>query len=381
MLRPGAGFVQRSVNVSRPFSTSGSSRNQFVPSKIGIVGGAFGYGQVHQGVKNSPYAIRRNGIIPDLVAMGHDVKDFGNLQQEKLDNLSIKERYLQQSTKNQDEVGTFNEKLSDMVGQIKEEGRVVLTLGGDHSIALGSVHGILKHYEGTGQSPCVLWIDAHADINTTELSPSGNMHGMPLSFNVIEMSNENEDLKAFGWVTPRLKASDVAYIGLREVDPEEAKIIQDLDMQAFSMQDVDMLGIREVTKRAIRSINPNNDRPLHVSFDIDALDPTEAPATGTRVPGGLTLREGVSVLEECYRSGCLTALDLVEVNLDLVSEEFRRKKTLDAAHRLIMAAFGNNRGGNQPWPQSQFSPDKVKKPFLGKPKPQDSPRLDQEHIV
>jgi len=240
----------------------------------------------------------------------------------------------------------------------------VVTLGGDHSIALGSVHGILQHYEGTGKSPCILWVDAHADINTTELSPSGNMHGMPLSFNVIEMSNENEDLKSFDWFTPRLKACDVAYIGLREVDPEETQIIQDLDMQAFSMRDVDELGIREVTKRAIRAINPNNDRPLHVSFDIDALDPAESPATGTPVPGGLSLREGMSVLEECYKSGCLTALDIVEVNLDLVAEEFRRKQTLNAAHRLIMAAFGNDRGGNLPWPRSQFEPHKVKKPFL-----------------
>lgn len=136
-----------------------------------------------------------------LKDLGHDVKDFGNITQDRVGSISPQNKGV--GPKRPQEVGVFNEKLSELVQQVKEDGRIVLTLGGDHSIALGTLHGHLKHYEGSEKTPCVLWVDAHADINTTSGSMSGNMHGMPLSFNVKEMHNENENLENMAWFAPR----------------------------------------------------------------------------------------------------------------------------------------------------------------------------------
>jgi arginase len=170
---------------------------------------------------------------------------------------------------------------------------------------------------------------------------------MPASFVIKETARYNGQLPGFEWVTPRLTARDVVFIGLRQVDPMERLILQQIGIKAYSMQEIDRLGMKEVVGRALEYINPRGDRPLHVSFDIDVLDRLVAPSTGTPSAGGLSLREALYLAEEIYETGQLTALDLVEVNPDLGSES-DVSNTLEAAKQILLAFFGSCRGGDLP---------------------------------
>jgi len=296
--------------------------------KIGVIGAPLKIGQPHQGVSKSPDLLRNCGAFQQLQSLGHEITDFGNVASD------------QDEARNPEQVLEFNRKLSELVERVLNEDKLCITLGGDHAIGIGTISGFTRAFKN--QQTCLLWIDAHADINTVDTSDSGNMHGMPVSFNLKQLTRRNaKDLK---WLQPRLAPHRMAFIGLRCVDPEERKTLNELKIPAFSMREVDQLGIREVTSRALDIINPDKKLPLHVSLDIDVLDPIEAPATGTRVPGGLTLREGLSLVEDIYDTGCLRALDLVEVNTDL-ADEAGAAKTLEAARRLILACLGNYRGG------------------------------------
>jgi len=315
--------------------------------RIGIVGGSICAGQVHKGVKQAPDLIRKSGVIESLQELGYDVKDYGNITEQRegektqMSQIHGHERIL----RNPDEVAIFNGKLSAKVKQIKDDKRVVCVLGGDHSVGIGSIHGHMTSY-GEKEDPCVLWVDAHADINTIKSSESGSMHGMPMSFHIKEIYEENKNLKHMEWFKPTLTSKNVAYIGLRDVDPEEKEMLDKLNISVFSMREIDDLGIKEVARQALKIINPQFSRPLHVSFDVDVLDPSEAPATGTPVPGGLTIREAAVLMEECFFTGCLEGLDVVEVNTELARNEGEASKTVDAAKRIVLAAFGKTRVGS-----------------------------------
>lgn len=315
-----------------------SSRN-FHSNKIGILGLPFHAGQPKPGVCQGPDAIRNAGLIPKLETIGNVVKDFGNLNvpsstEDIEDSHSIKRPHI---------VGNYCQRVSEAVAQIESEGYMCLALGGDHSLGIGTIYGHLQNNEDM----CVVWVDAHADINTTSTSYTGNVHGMPVSFVLKGLHNYNVGHPAFDWIQPRLTPNDVVYIGLRDVDPMERFILNKWGIKAYDMRDIDRYGIMDVVALAMDSINPRRNRPVHVSFDIDALDSLVAPATGTPVPGGLTLREGLYIAEELGRTGNLCGLDLVEVNPDLGSAE-DVKKTVLAAHQIIMGFLGGERGGNVP---------------------------------
>lgn len=314
--------------------------------RIGIVGGSICAGQVHKGVKQAPDQIRKGGLIESLEELGYDVKDYGNITEQRSAETSQKEMLggKERVLRNPEEVAIFNGKLSETVRQIKDDKRVVCVLGGDHSVGIGSIHGHMTSY-GEKEEPCVLWVDAHADINTIKSSESGSMHGMPMSFHIKEVYQENKNLKHMEWFQPTLTSKNVAYIGLRSVDPEEKKVLDDLNISVFSMREIDDLGIKEVARQALKIINPQFSRPLHVSFDIDVLDPSEAPATGTPVPGGLTMREAATLMEECFFTGCLEGLDVVEVNTELARNDGEASRSVDCAKRIVLAAFGKTRVG------------------------------------
>lgn len=235
-------------------------------------------------------------------------------------------------------VSAVTQQLSSQVYEHAKQGRFVLTLGGDHSIAIGTISGTAKAIrERLGREMAVIWVDAHADINTPETSESGNIHGMPVAFLTGLASEKSKDV--FGWLQDDQKISTkkLVYIGLRDIDRGEKKILREHGIKAFSMHDVDRHGIGKVMDMALGWIG--TDTPIHLSFDIDALDPMWAPSTGTAVRGGLTLREGDFIAECVHETGSLIALDLVEVNPSL--EEKGAQDTIRAGCSIVRCALGD----------------------------------------
>lgn len=228
-------------------------------------------------------------------------------------------------------------KIAASTYEHSSQGRMTLTLGGDHSIAIGTIAGTAKATrERLNREIAVIWVDAHSDINTPESSDSGNIHGMPVAFLTGLAKEENEEY--FGWIEDgmRLSVKKLVYIGLRSVDVGERKILKEHGIKAFSMFDVDRYGIGRVVEMALAHIG--TDTPIHLSFDVDALDPMWAPSTGTPVRGGLTLREGDYICESVAETGNLIAVDLVEVNPKLASEA--ASETVRAAASLVRCSLG-----------------------------------------
>ena len=235
-------------------------------------------------------------------------------------------------------VSAVTEALSKQVYDHAKEGRFVLTLGGDHSIAIGTISGTAKAIrERLGRDMAVIWVDAHADINTPETSDSGNIHGMPVAF-LTGLASDKPDAP-FGWLKDehRVSVKKIVYIGLRDVDRGEKKILRENGIKAFSMHDIDRHGIGKVMDMALGWIG--SDTPIHLSFDIDALDPRFAPSTGTAVRGGLTLREGDFIAECVHETGSLVALDRVEVNPSL--EEEGAAETVRSGVSIVRCALGD----------------------------------------
>ncbi|GAB1297566.1 Arginase-2, mitochondrial [Apodemus speciosus] len=314
------------------------------------------------------------------------LKDFGDLnftnvlKDDPYNNLVVYPR----------SVGLANQELAEVVSQAVSGGYSCVTMGGDHSLAIGTIIGHARHHPDL----CVIWVDAHADINTPLTTVSGNIHGQPLSFLVRELQDKVPQLPGFSWIKPCLSSPSIVYIGLRDVEPPEHFILKNYDIQYFSMRDIDRLGIQKVMEQTFDRLIGKRQRPIHLSFDIDAFDPKLAPATGTPVVGGLTYREGVYITEEIHNtgflcvalavlnslcrpgwprtqksiclclpsagtkgvrhhhlaqlsflSGLLSALDLVEVNPHLATSEEEAKATASLAVDVIASSFGQTRGG------------------------------------
>lgn len=262
--------------------------------------------------------------------------------------------------RNASQVGEANRLVHDAVYAAAAADRFVLTLGGDHSVALGSIAGIARARAGKTRT-AVVWVDAHADINTPESTQSGNLHGMPLAFLLRLMSLDG--LAGYEWLqgVPRLAPRDLVYIGLRDLDAGEKQAIRALGIKAFTMQDVDRWGIGKVmemtcdhllgagrasaagTAAAAAAATAQLPTALHLSFDIDAVDPAVAPSTGTAVPGGLSWREAHYVCESCAETGLLRSMDMVEVNPLLAGgsrDNLAGNATVQAAVRFISSALG-----------------------------------------
>ncbi|CAB1335670.1 unnamed protein product [Coregonus sp. 'balchen'] len=221
-------------------------------------------------------------------------------------------------------VGRANKLLSSAVSNAVGAGHTTIVLGGDHSLAIGSVEGHAQ------QCPdlCLIWVDAHADINTPLTSPSGNLHGQSVAFMLKELQNKMPELPGFSWMKPFHSAKDLVYIGLRDVDPGEYDILKDLGVQYFTMRDIDRLGIQRVMEVTFDHLLSRKQRPIHLSFDIDAMDPSLAPATGTPVNGGL-----------------LSVMDLVEVNPALGASREAVEITASMAVDVIASSLGQTREG------------------------------------
>lgn len=308
---------------------------------IGIVGVPFDKGAGKRGTVKGPQALRDAGLIDEIkdISPNIDIKDYGDVHYELTKSKGRKINNL----KELDHVSAVNKALADKVEEIMKDNRMPIMLGGDHSLAIGSISGVVRKIQA--QHMCVLWVDAHIDLNTNTTSPSGNMHGMPVSLIVQELRQLWPTIPEFEWCQAQLSLKNFCWIGLRSIDYYERLMMEKYGINYFDMRDIESLGIEKVVQRALEAINPSGDRKLHVSFDIDALDPIYANSTGTPVVGGLTLREGVFLMEEAYNTGTLSSIDLVEVN-PCLGDAKDVENTVNSAKLIIQAAVGNNRSGN-----------------------------------
>ncbi|KAL6474843.1 hypothetical protein MHYP_G00158830 [Metynnis hypsauchen] len=303
---------------------------------VGLIGAPFSRGQARDGVQLGPDLIRTAGLVHRLQEQGCEVKDYGNLTFEDVSNDEPVG-----NTKRPRAVGRANQQLASTVQRVKSDGHTCVMLGGDHSLAIGSIHG----HAACGSELSVVWVDAHADINTPLTTPTGNIHGQPMSYLIHELHTKIPVLPDFSWIKPCIAAKDIVYIGLRDVDPGEHYILKHLGIKTFSMTEVDRLGIGKVMEQTCDHIFSKVKKPIHLSYDIDALDPSVAPATGTPVVGGLTYREGVYITEHICQTGLLSAVDIVEVNPKQGRTEEEVRSTVNAAVDLVLGCFGRVREG------------------------------------
>lgn len=276
-------------------------------NQISIVGVPMDLGGGRRGVDMGPSAIRVASLGARLRELGYEVEDLGNIgvaPAESIAQHTEEARFLP-------EIQEACERLSNLVYGVLDRGRLPLVLGGDHSIAMGSIGGAARFYERQGKKIGLIWIDAHADMNTPETSPSGNVHGMPLA-SVIGLGPE-ELTGLGGGPSPKVNARNVAIVGLRSVDAKERYNVRKSGVTSFTMRDIDERGMRSVMDEAIR-IAGNGTEGIHVSLDLDAVDPSEAPGVGTPVKGGLSYREAHLALEMVADSRKLISIDCVEVN-------------------------------------------------------------------
>ena len=276
-----------------------------------------------------------------LTALGWRVEDVPDLDFDVHDQMQpgVKDP---PNARNCSLVGYGTSLLADVVEENIHNGLFPLILGGDHSIGTGSLTGILRARPNTG----VIWVDAHADLNTPANSGSGNMHGMPIGL-LMDHPTEQIDftkLPGFEYLVdgPRLKPEQIVYIGLRDVDPAERAWIRELGIKAFTMYDIDHLGIGQVMDKTFEHLLKDDpDRPIHLSYDIDAVDPVWAPATGTTVRGGLTYREAHFVGEYVAKSGNLASAEIVELNPTL-NHGVGGDETVELGLQLITSFMGKS---------------------------------------
>lgn len=313
-----------------------SAQYKFHPNKKAtIITAPFSGGQGKAGVELGPEYILNAGFQKQLQSLGWET----NIK-EPLAGTSYESRKSSEKdafgVKNAGIVSECCEKIHNAVKGALSEGTLPVTIGGDHSIGTATVGAALVHDPST----CVIWVDAHADINTPASTDSGNLHGCPLSF-IMGIGKESYPPE-FAWVPEVLKPGKLVYIGLRDVDDGEKAILKKYNIPAFSMYHVDKYGIGKVVEMALDKVNPDRSAPVHLSYDVDAIDPSFVPATGTRVEGGLTLREGLFIAEEIAASGLLSSLDIVETNPMLAETEENVLDTVSAACAIGRCALGQS---------------------------------------
>ncbi|MFD2759905.1 arginase [Lentibacillus juripiscarius] len=292
---------------------------------MSIIGVPMDLGQNRRGVDMGPSAIRYAGVTERLENLQYHISDLGNVPVSRPDG---KNEVQDGNLRNLQQVAESNQKLAELVDQEMEKGSFPLVLGGDHSIAIGSLAGVAKHHENLG----VIWYDAHGDLNSGDTSPSGNIHGMPLA---VSLGIGHEKLTTILDYTPKVKPENVVIIGARSLDPGERELIQEKGMNVYSMHEIDRMGMSQVMNEAIEYLRERTDG-VHLSLDLDGLDPEEAPGVGTPVIGGLSYRESHLAMEMLAESEILTSAEFVEVNPILDD----KNKTATMAVGLIGTLFG-----------------------------------------
>jgi len=298
---------------------------------IVMIGAPTDIGAGARGASMGPEALRVAGLQPALQAHGLAVRDIGNL-------LGPANPWLppQGGYRHLREVRAWNEAVHAAVGQALQGGELPILLGGDHCLAMGSISAVARHCRQLGKKLRVLWLDAHADFNTSALTPSGNLHGMPVAVLCGHGPAELVGLGGFSEQDPALKPKWVRQIGIRSVDPGEKRFVHEQGLEVYDMRYIDEMGMRHAMELALATLDAQTH--LHVSFDVDFLDPGIAPGVGTTVPGGPTYREAQLCMEMIADTGRLASLDVMELNpaLDV------RNQTALLAVDLIESLFGKS---------------------------------------
>lgn len=292
--------------------------------KLSIIGMPMDLGQMRRGVDMGPSAIRYAGINERLKPLFDEIHDWGDIPVGRPEVVIDKESNL----RNLDLVAEKSALLAEKVDEAIQSGAFPLVLGGDHSIAIGTLAGVSKHYQNLG----VIWYDAHGDLNTAETSPSGNIHGMPLA---VSIGLGHPLLTEIGGYNPKVKPENIVIIGARSLDDGEKELIKEKGIKVYTMHEIDRLGMAKVMEETIAYLKEKTDG-VHLSLDLDGLDPNDAPGVGTPVIGGISYRESHLAMEMLEEAGVITSAEFVEVN-PILDE---KNKTAICAVELMGSLFG-----------------------------------------
>ncbi len=295
---------------------------------IDLIGFPIDLGAGRRGVDMGPSALRIAGITDKLSRLGYSVSDHGDLfikTQERQTVKNSKLKYL-------DEILKTSSVLARRVQKSLDAGNFPLCIGGDHSMALGTIAGISSHCRQNNLKLGVIWIDAHSDMNTDETTPSGNIHGMPVAASIGLGNSALTELMGF---TPKVTPENFVLIGIRSVDDRERQLIKNSGINVYTMSDVDRKGVHFIVNKVLKLLKSKVDH-IHVSFDVDSVDPSVAPGVGTPVPGGLSYREAHLLMETIAECGCMSSLEVAEVNPILDS----KNQTAEFTAQLVASSMG-----------------------------------------
>ena len=295
---------------------------------ISLIGAPTDIGAGMRGASMGPEALRVAKLARALESHGLEVLDRGNLSGPSNPWLPPVNGY-----RHLDAVVAWNQSLHDAVYAELQQGRLPMVLGGDHCLGIGSISAVARHCRDTGKKLRILWLDAHADFNTNTLTPSGNIHGMPVA---CLCGFGPQSLIAIGGQVPAIQAQWVRQIGIRSVDPGEKRFVHEHSLEVFDMRYIDEMGMRATMQSALADMDDATH--LHVSFDVDFLDPAIAPGVGTTVPGGPTYREAQLCMEMIADTGRMASMDVMELNPALDE----RNRTAEVAVDLIESLFGKS---------------------------------------
>ncbi len=295
---------------------------------IDIIGFPMDLGADRRGVDMGPTALRIAGIEQKLKSLGYNIADLGdifirNQELQKIKNANLK--YL-------DEIVKTTDKLARIVEKSLDHGNFPLCIGGDHSMAIGTIAGVASHCKKNKQELGLIWIDAHADMNTDETTPSGNIHGMSVAASLGLGEKSLTNLYGF---SPKVKPENVAMIAIRSLDPGEIALIKKLDLKIYTMTEVDRKGIGFIINKVLKELKQRVQH-IHVSFDADSLDPSIAQGVGTPVNGGLNYREAHLLMESIAECGCMSSLEVAEINPILDN----KNKSAELTTELIASSMG-----------------------------------------
>ncbi len=295
---------------------------------VAVLGVPLDLGAGRRGTDMGPSAVRIAGLHGELRRLGLGSEDLGDLEVPAVETLVSRDpraKYLP-------EIAKACRQAHDLVLDAMDRGRIPVVLGGDHSVAAGSISGVAHHHRKRGESIGLLWVDAHGDMNTPQTSPSGNVHGMPLA---AVLGHGSRELTHIGGFAPKVRPDRTVLLGIRDIDSGEREFIARSGVRAFTMSEIDALGMRRVLEEAIPLLTSST-AGFHVSIDMDGVDPQFAPGVGTAVPGGLTFREAHLLAEMCARTGKVTSVEVMEVNPILDVEN----RTGSLAMGLILSLLG-----------------------------------------
>jgi arginase len=274
--------------------------------KIRIIGVPMDLGASRRGVDMGPSALRVAGLQARIKQLGHQVEDIGNISVKQPEEMS----YGEKRAKYLAEIADACKDLAAMVEKSLEESMLPVVLGGDHSIAAGTLSGVASHFKKKEKKVGLIWLDAHGDINTPESSPSGNVHGMPLAAAMGYGATELVELQGF---KPKVEPQNISLVGIRDLDSQEKKLAKKSGVHVFTMRDIDERGMREVMSDALKYAMDDTDG-ISVSLDMDFVDPSDAPGVGTPVRGGVTYREAHLAMEMIADTEAMVSLEIVEIN-------------------------------------------------------------------